>query len=369
MVRHTSESTLIIVTMSALLLILLPSCKKTLVSGAGASFPAPFYIEAAKQYASDRGKNPEGMQVNYGAVGSGAGIRNLKDFTVDFGASDVFLSDEEVAKIGREVIQVSTCIGGVVLGYNLPGVDTLRLTPALISKIYLGEVTKWDDPAICEINPGKVFPSIPITPIYRSDGSGTTAVFSAYMCETDDAWREKIGKGKTIDLGSIGMAAKGNPGVAGNISEIEGSIGYVGTEYSLALGLPAALLRNSSGRYIEATMESISIAGEREDFPDDTRALLSNSPNPDAYPIATMTWVLAYKEQHYLGRTLQDALDLQDWLLYLVSEATRRSAERTHYSPLPPSVLEKARKVILSMTYDGKPLRSSEGSSTPKSGK
>ena len=343
---------------SCLLSALLSSCSGSIVSGAGASFPSPFYIEAAKQYAGDRTANPLGVQISYGAVGSGAGIRNLQDYTVDFGASDVFLSDEEMAEMDAEVIQVSTCIGGVVMAYNLPGVDTLRLTSELIAGMYLGEITRWDDPAIKAVNPGVTFPDKPVTPIYRSDGSGTTAVFSGYMSETSAAWKERIGSGKTIDLGSVGMAAKGNPGVAGNISEIEGSIGYIGSEYSLALGIPSALLQNASGNFIEATMESISIAGERADFPDDTRAILSNSPNPAAYPIATMTWILAYKEQHYPGRTLEEAGELQEWLLYLISEKTAESAERTHYSPLPPRALQKARKVILSMTYDGKPLAS-----------
>lgn len=342
----------------SLFLLSLSSCSGSIVSGAGASFPAPFYIEAAKQYASDEGHNPDRVQISYGAVGSGAGIRNLQDFTVDFGASDVFLSDEEMTKMPQEVIQVSTCIGGVVMAYNLPEIDTLRLSSEIISRIYLGEITRWNDPAIGAVNPGKEFPDQPITPIYRSDGSGTTAVFSKYMSMTDSVWKEKIGSGKTIDLGSVGMAAKGNPGVAGNISEIDGAIGYIGSEYSLALDVPSALLENSSGHFIEATMESISVAGDRDDFPDDTRALLSNSPNPKAYPIATMTWVLAYKEQHYLGRTLKEAKELQEWLLYLVSDRVRESAERTHYSPLPDIAREKARKVILSMTYDGKPISS-----------
>ena len=339
-----------------LLLLCLSSCAGSIVSGAGASFPAPFYIEASKQYASDEALNPSGVRVSYGAVGSGAGIRNLQDFTVDFGASDVFLTDEEIAEMGREVIQVSTCIGGVVMAYNLPEADTLRLTSEIIAGMYLGEITRWNDPAIAAVNPGIDFPDKPVTPIYRSDGSGTTAVFSGYMSETNARWKERLGSGKTIDLGSVGMAAKGNPGVAGNISEIEGSIGYIGSEYSLALGLPAALLRNSSGRFIEATMESISIAGEREDFPDDTRAILSNSPHPEAYPIATMTWVIAYREQHYLGRSLSEARELQEWLLYLVGDAAGESARRTHYSPLPESAREKARSVILSMTYDGRPI-------------
>ncbi|MDD7558671.1 MAG: phosphate ABC transporter substrate-binding protein PstS [Porphyromonas sp.] len=347
-----------------LCLAVLSSCSGSIVSGAGASFPAPFYIEAAKQYAGDLVHNPQGVQISYGAVGSGAGIRNLRDHTVDFGASDVFLSDEEMSEMGAEVIQVSTCIGGVVMAYNLPEVDTLRLNSEVIAKMYLGEITNWRDPAISALNPGVTFPDKPVTPIYRSDGSGTTSVFSSYMSGTNAEWRENIGKGKTIDLGSVGMAAKGNPGVAGNISEIDGSIGYIGSEYSLALGIPSALLQNASGRFVEATMEHISIAGERDDFPDDTRAILSNSPNPDAYPIATMTWVLAYKEQNYLGRTREEARELQDWLLYLVSDAARTSAERTHYAPLPVTAMEKARRVILSMTYDGKPLSTED--QTPK---
>lgn len=336
--------------------LLFNSCDSSIVSGAGASFPSPFYIEAAKQYASDAQSNPDGVQVSYGAVGSGAGIRNLQDYTVDFGASDVFLSDQEMAKMDQEVLHISTCIGGIVMAYNLSEVPELNLTPEIITQMYLGEITSWDDPQIAEVNPGVDLPSKVVTPIYRSDGSGTTSVFSSYMSEADPKWADRLGAGKSVDFGTIGLAAKGNPGVAGNISEIDGSIGYIGSEYSLALGLPAAKLKNSSGNFVEANMNSISLSGDREDFPDDTRAILANSPHPDAYPISTMTWILVYKEQSYHNRSLKAAKALQEWLLYLIGDKAAESASKTHYSPLPPSAREKARNVILSMTYKGKTL-------------
>lgn len=336
--------------------LLFSSCNSSIISGAGASFPSPFYIEAAKQYATDSESNPDGIQVSYGAVGSGAGIRNLQDYTVDFGASDVFLSDSEMDKMEQEVLHISTCIGGIVMAYNLSEVPVLNLSPEIITGIYLGKITSWDDPMIAEVNPDVELPNKPVTPIYRSDGSGTTAVFSSYMCEVDPEWETQLGSGKSVDFGTVGLAAKGNPGVAGNISEIDGSIGYIGSEYSLALGLPAARLKNASGNYVEANMNSISLSGERDDFPDDTRAILANSPHPDAYPISTMTWILVYKEQAYHKRSLREAKALQDWLLYLVGDEAAVSASKTHYSPLPASAQEKARKVILSMTYNGENL-------------
>lgn len=333
---------------------LLASCGeggKVSLSGAGATFPAPFYNDATKQYGET-----VGVRVSYGATGSGAGIRNLQDLTVDFGGSDVFLSDEEMAGMPGEVIHIPTCIGGVVMGYNLPEVAELNLTPALVTKMYTGEITNWNDPQIAAANPGVTFPDQAITPVYRSEGSGTTAVFSGFMSAVDSVWASTFHEGKSIDF-TNGIAAKGNPGVAGVINETVGSIGYLGSEYTLALDIPSAKMLNSSGNYVHANMESISLSGDIADMPDDTRKIISNSPNPNAYPISTFTWIILYKEQSYNNRSIEQAKALQDFLLYIVGDEGAESASKTHFSPLPAAARAKAEAAINSMTYDGELLK------------
>lgn len=329
----------------------LSSCgDKVTLSGAGATFPAPFYIEASKQYNS-----LTGMNVSYGGVGSGAGIRNLTEIVVDFAGSDVFMSDKDMAKMPAPVLHIPTCIGGVAMAYNLDGVKELNLTPGLVTRIYLGEITNWNDPKLAEVNPGVALPDQAITVVYRSDGSGTTAVFSGFMSKVDSVWSEKIGEGKSVSI-PVGIAAKGNPGVAGVISETVGSIGYIGSEYALALNVPSARMMNSAGRFMEANMRTIELSAEVEEFADDTRVVLSNSSNPDAYPISTFTWLLVYKEQNYNNRTLEQARELQRFLRFMISEEAGVSAKKTHYAPLPAIAREKAMAVISSMTYDGKPI-------------
>ena len=334
----------------------LTSCNSDSVtlSGAGATFPAPFYIEATKQYADLTGTN-----VSYGGVGSGAGIRNLTEISVDFAGSDVFLSDEEMAKMPAPVLHIPTCIGGVAMAYNLKDVAELNLTPALVSEIYQGVITNWNDPKIAAVNPGVTFPDQAITVVYRSDGSGTTAVFSGYMSEVDSVWKEKIGAGKNINL-PVGIAAKGNPGVAGVIAETVGSIGYIGSEYSLSLDIPAAKMQNSAGNFVTADINTIALSAQMDTFADDTRVILANSSNADAYPISTFTWLLVYKEQNYNNRTLAQAQALQKFLLFMVGADAAESAKKTHYAPLPDLARQKAEAVIKSMTYDGKPIPAAE---------
>ncbi len=319
------------------------------LSGSGATFPAPFYNVVLKKYTETTG-----IPVTYGAIGSGGGIRSLKDKTVDFGATDVFLSDEEMKEMGSDIVHIPTAMGAVVLSYNLPGVKDLKLTSGLISEIYRGIITNWNDPKIKEINPDLDLPDKAITPVYRSDGSGTTAVFSEYMSKADSMWRNEIGSGKSLSF-KVGVAAKGNPGVAGNISETEGSIGYIGSEYALALNIPSALLQNSSGNFIAANDKSIS-ASANIDMPDDTRAIITDSSDPDAYPICTFTWIILYKEQKYNNRTEEQAKSLTGLLNYVTGKEGQEMATKTHYAPLSAKALEKTNAVIKSITFNGKPV-------------
>lgn len=327
--------------------ILLSSCgkKESALSGAGATFPAPFYNIVFKEYAKI------GSNVTYGAIGSGGGIRSLKDQTVDFGATDVFLSDSELKEMGADVVHIPTCLGAVVLSYNLKDVKDLKLTADIISDIYRGKITKWNDVKIKELNPDLNLPDKGITAVYRSDGSGTTSVFSEYMSKVNEAWNTEIGEGKSLKF-PVGIAAKGNPGVAGIIAETEGAIGYIGSEYALALNMSSALLQNSAGNFIAADTKSIS-ASANVDIPNDTRVVITNSPNPEAYPISTFTWIIAYKEQNYNARTEVQAKSLAGLLNYVISEEGQAIATKTHYAPLPSVALEKTKAIIESMTFGG----------------
>ncbi|MDR2388399.1 MAG: phosphate ABC transporter substrate-binding protein PstS [Tannerellaceae bacterium] len=319
------------------------------ISGAGATFPAPFYNIVCREYAKISGND-----VSYGGIGSGGGIRSLADRTVDFGGTDIFLSDAELEEMGADVLHIPSALGAVALAYNLKEVSGLKLTAALISAIYRGEIRHWEDPRIQAVNPGIRFPNKGITPVYRSDGSGTTAVFSEYMSKTDTAWREAIGQGKSLSF-QTGIAAKGNPGVAGIIAETEGAIGYIGAEYALALNIPSALLQNRSGHFVKADSKSIPASAETH-IPPDTRVSITDPDNPEAYPISTFTWIIVYKEQDYKQRAKKNAQALADLLTYIISEEGQTLATKTYYAPLPESAREAASAVIRSITFDGKEL-------------
>lgn len=332
------------------LLAMLSSCStdgREKISGAGATFPAPFYNIVFREYAKQGGSI-----TTYGGIGSGGGVRSFKDQTVDFGATDVFLSDKDLKKIGIEVVHIPAALGGIVMSYNLEGIKELNMNAEIVTGIYLGKITKWNDPKLKAINPGVNLPDRSITPVYRSDGSGTTAVFSEYMSKVNDEWKEKIGKGKALKFPK-GVAAKGNPGVAGVIAETKGSIGYIGSEYALALHIPTVSMQNSSGNYIKANEKSISLSADI-DMPADTRTVITNSDNPDAYPISTFSWIIVYKEQHYNGRTYAEAKALKDLMLFLISKDGQEIAVKTSYAPLSGKALETTRAAIESMTYNGK---------------
>ena len=334
----------------ASLAIALTSCgkKDSALSGAGATFPAPFYNIVFKEYAKN------GSNVTYGAIGSGGGIRSLKDKTVDFGATDVFLSESELQEMGADIVHIPTALGGVVLSYNLKDVKDLKLTADVISDIYRGVITNWNDAKLKELNPSLNLPDKKIIAVYRSDGSGTTSVFSEYMSKVNEAWKTEIGEGKSLKF-PVGIAAKGNPGVAGIIAETEGSIGYIGSEYALALNMSSALLQNSSGNFVTADSKSIS-ASANIDIPNDTRVVITNSSNPEAYPISTFTWIIAYKEQSYNNRTEAQSQALVGLLNYIISSEGQEIANKTHYAPLPAIAVEKTKAIISSMTYNNAPI-------------
>ena len=322
---------------------------KVALTAAGATFPMPFYNLAFKKYTEENG-----LLLTYGGIGSGGGIRSLKDKVVDFGATDAYLSDEELAEIPLKVTHIPTCIGAVVIAYNLPEVDELKLSDKLLEGIFLGEITKWNDEKIKEENPAVKLPDMNITVVYRSDGSGTTHIFSDYMTKISKLWAEKVGTGKSLNW-PVGMGAKGNPGVAGTISQSVGSIGYIGSEYAFAQNISYALVQNLAGKYVKPTNESISAAAKGE-IPADTRVMITNSSDPDAYPISGFTWIIFYREQAYDGRTLAQATETVKFLEWLVGPDAQSIAESVHYAPLPEKAVELSKELLNSVTFEGKPI-------------
>lgn len=319
------------------------------ITGAGATFPLPYYNLAFKTY-----QDSTGVSVTYGGIGSGGGIRSLKDRIVDFGGSDAFLSDKELAEMPAEVIHIPTCMGAVVMAYNLPEAKDLKLTGEIISDIFLGKITKWNDAKIKVANPGASLPDKEVHPVYRSDGSGTTFVFSDYLSKISPEWNEKVGTGKALKW-PAGIAAKGNPGVAGTISQTNGSIGYIGSEYAFALKIPVAQLQNQAGNFITPNTESISAAAST-DIPADTRAMITNSPDANAYPISCFTWILLYKEQAYANRTKEHAtatVQLMDWML---NPEAQDLTTKVHYSPLPETAKANAKALLKTVTYNGESI-------------
>ncbi len=324
-----------------------PSGKGVEMSGAGATFPLPYYNIIFKDYGATTGN-----QVTYGGIGSGGGIRSLQDKTVDFGASDAFLSAVEKKEMPAEVLHIPTCMGAVVLAYNLKDVQNLQLNGEIAADIFLGKITRWNDEKIKALNPETDLPDQTITPVYRSDGSGTTYVFSDYLTKVNPEWAEKMGTGKSLKW-PVGIAAKGNPGVAGTIQQTEGAVGYVGSEYSMSLNIPTAWMQNSAGNFIEANTQSISAAANTV-LPADMCTMITNSPEEQAYPVSCFTWIIVYKEQSYANRSEAQAKALTGLLEYVLSPAAQSVAAKVNYSPLPEAALKNAQTLVKSITYKGK---------------
>lgn len=323
------------------------------ITAAGATFPMPFYNLAFRNYGE---KNR--ITFNYGGIGSGGGIRSLADKTVDFGATDAYLSEKDLTEFQSEVVHIPTCLGAVVIAYNLPGVDSLKVTPALLENIFLGNIKKWNDPEIAKVNQGVKFPDQNITVVYRSDGSGTTYIFSDYMTKVGPEWAKRVGKGKSLNW-PAGIGAKGNPGVAGTLSQTAGTIGYIGSEYAFAQKIPYAKVRNSAGNFINPDIRTVSAAA-RTEIPSDTRVMVTNSPDPEAYPISGFTWIIMYKDLSYNGRTREQASSIVKFLEWLTGDEGQALAESVNYAPLPSGVRETAKKILGTITYEGQPAEGNE---------
>ena len=315
------------------------------LSGAGATFPLPFYNVVFEKFAEVNGN-----VVAYGGIGSGGGVRNLRDKIVDFAGSDAFLSEKEMAEM-PEVIHIPTCMGAVVLAYNLDGVKELKLSGEIIADIFAGNIKMWNDERLAALNPDVKLPNESIIPVFRSDGSGTTFVFTDYLTKVSPMWKEKFGAGKSVNFPS-GQAAKGNPGVAGVIKQTKNSIGYVGSEYAFAQKIPYAKIKNQRGEIVEPNAASISAAASGV-IPTDTRCSITNANAAGAYPISTFTWMIIYKEQNYSDRSKEQALATLDLLQYILSDEAQNITSEVHYAPLPAKAKELSMTNLKSVTYDG----------------
>ena len=315
------------------------------LSGAGATFPLPFYNVIFENYSQ-----VDGSVVAYGGIGSGGGVRNLRDKIVDFAASDAFLTDKEMSDMPA-VVHVPTCMGAVVLAYNLDGVAQLNLSGEVIADIFAGNIKMWNDERLAALNPGVNLPAEAIIPVFRSDGSGTTFVFTDYLAKVSPMWKEKYGAGKSVNF-TAGQAAKGNPGVAGVIKQTKNSIGYVGSEYAFAQKIAYAKIQNQRGEIVEPTAASISAAASGE-IPADTRCSNTNSDAAGAYPISTFTWIIIYKEQNYSDRSKEQAVATLNLLKYILSDEAQNITTEVHYAPLPAKVKEYSLRNLKAVTYNG----------------
>ena len=315
------------------------------LSGAGATFPLPFYNVVFENFSQVNGD-----VVAYGGIGSGGGVRNLRDKIVDFAGSDAFLSDKEMAEMAP-VVHIPTCMGAVVLAYNLDGVKELKLSGEIIADIFAGNIKMWNDERLAVLNPDVTLPAEAIIPVFRSDGSGTTFVFTDYLTKVSPMWKEKFGAGKSVNFPS-GQAAKGNPGVAGVIKQTKNSIGYVGSEYAFAQKIPFARIQNARGEFVLPSSATISAAASGV-IPADTRCSITNADAAGAYPISTFTWMIIYKEQNYSDRSKEQAMATLDLAQFIISDLAQHITSEVHYAPLPAKVKELSMTNLKTVTYDG----------------
>lgn len=309
------------------------------LNGAGATFPNPIYQKWFTQYSSAH----SGVQINYQSLGSGAGIRQLTAGTVDFGASDGPMTDEQLSQCKSKVLHIPTVLGAVVPAYNVQGVrQELKFTPEVLAGIFLGRINNWSDPAIAKVNPGVRFPNQPIVVVHRSDGSGTTYIFTDYLSKVSSEWNSSVGKGTSVKW-PVGLGGKGNEGIAGTVRQIEGSIGYVELIYAVQNNINYGVVRNKSGNFVKATLESTTSAASAAAarMPADYRVSITNPDGKDAYPIASFTWLLVPQQSRDAnkGRVLHDFLQ---WML----RDGQRQVSSLSYAPLPKEVVQKLQSTI-----------------------
>jgi len=313
------------------------SCQTTL-NGAGATFPYPMYSKWFSEY----NKLHPDVQINYQSIGSGGGIRQVLNGTVDFGASDGPMTDEQLAQSKTKILHIPTVMGAVVPAYNVPGVSgEIKFTPEVLAGIYLQKITNWNDPAIAKVNPGVNFPNQSIIVIYRSDGSGTTFIFTDYLSKVSKDWSNIVGKGTSVKW-PVGMGGKGNEGVAGQVRQLPGSIGYVELIYAVQNKITYGSVRNAAGNFVTASLYGVTeAAASAKAMPADFRVSITNAPGKTAYPISSFTWLLIATpaKDPKKGKIIADFLD------WMVTDGQKMTSQLS-YAPLPDSVVEKVKAAI-----------------------
>ena len=317
--------------------------------GAGSSFDNPLFSKMFAEY-----NKANGLKVNYQSVGSGAGISQLTNKTVDFGASDAPMNGKQDSALSAPAIHIPVTAGAVVLSYNLPEVkDTLLLSPEVLADIFLGKITKWNDPKIATVNKTAKLPATTIVIAHRSDGSGTSNIFTTYLSKVSEEWNTKVGKGSSVNW-PAGLGGKGNEGVAGLIKQTPGAIGYIELAYAIQNNMAYAKVQNKAGNYITPSIASVTAAANIQ-IPPDSKVSLTNTEAADGYPISGFSWVLVYKEQKYNSRSLERATKLLKLLSWAIHDGQQFSGA-LNYAPLSPAAVTVGDNILKSATYDGKPI-------------
>lgn len=325
------------------------------ITGAGSTFAAPLYNQLGSEY-----KKQTGTTINYQAVGSGAGIAQFIANTVNYGATDVALKDSELAqaKANGAPLNIPVAFGAITVSYNVPGVKAgLKLDGSTIANIYLGTITKWNDPAIAKLNPGVKLPDLQITPVHRSDGSGTTAQFTKFLSLTSPQWAQQVGSDKTVQW-PAGTGSNGNQGVAATTSQTTGAIGYVELAYALQNNFATAAVKNKAGQFVKPSLDSTSKAGQNlPNLPSDLRFNAVNSPSSGAYPISSATFIVVYKDTCKAKEVTdtQQAEALTGWLDYILGQG-QQSMKKLQYASLPQTLQSKAQAMVSGMTCNGKTI-------------
>ena len=311
------------------------------INGAGATFPYPIYSKWFDDYA----KVDPSVRFNYQSIGSGGGQKQILAQTVDFGASDGPMSDDNLAKAPGKLLHIPTVAGADVVAYNLPGNPVLKLDPDAIAGVFLGQIKKWNDPKIAALNPGIKLPYQDIVVVHRSDGSGTTYIWTDYLSKISSEWKQKVGTNTSVNW-PTGLGGKGNEGVAGQIKQTPGALGYVELIYAVQNKMPYADMKNASGEFMKASLESITAAMATAQIPDDFRFSMTNAPGKDAYPIAGATWLLVYEQQ----KDPMKGKKLVEFLKWAMKDG-EKMARDLQYAPLPEKVQERVLKRVDEIKY------------------
>jgi phosphate transport system substrate-binding protein len=316
---------------------------QTLINGAGSTFDYPAFTKWFETYGNDH----KDVRFNYASIGSGGGQKQLLNQTVDFGASDAPMTDTNMATAPGKILHIPIVAGGVAIMYNLPGDPKLKLDGDTLANIYLGNITKWNDSKIAALNPGVDLPDLAIVPVHRTEGSGTSYIFTDYLTSVSPIWADSVGKASSVKWpAGIGLGAKGSEGVAGQVKQISGAIGYGELAYADQSKIPYANMKNSSGNFISPAPDSVSAALATASIPDDFRFSMVNPPGADAYPVAGASWVLVYQQQ----KNSEHGRKLVEFLKWAVTDGQKLSSQ-LDYAPLPDSVQQRELKLIDTIKY------------------